>query len=93
MVVITKQRLPPSDGRVKGIRAGGSPIHPVRALATILLEIAERTRQVGSQMRFRGGPPREAYSLYVERRGRPSNEVWRSTWVHDDDALPVPAAV
>src|SRR6202795_1660246 len=26
----------------------------------------------------RGSPRREAYSLYVERRGRPSNEVWRS---------------
>src|SRR3989338_2710354 len=25
----------------------------------------------------RGSPRREAYSLYVERRGRPSNEVWR----------------
>src|SRR5437899_1318803 len=26
----------------------------------------------------RGSPRHEAYSLYVERRGRPSNEVWRS---------------
>src|SRR3989338_7751398 len=25
----------------------------------------------------RGSQRREAYSLYVERRGRPSNEVWR----------------
>src|SRR6266851_4642044 len=26
----------------------------------------------------RGSPRREAYFPYVERRGRPSNEVWRS---------------
>src|ERR1700745_3297834 len=33
--------------------------------------------KVASQTRYLGSPQREAYSLYVERCGRPSNEVWR----------------
>ena len=36
-------------------------------------------RQVAGQTRYLGSPRREAYSLYVGRRGRASNEVFHTT--------------